>query len=196
MDQTAVAHIDPGRLHQPLADVGVPGRQPAQEQQVGEQIDVGRRGLGIDAQVAGELGDVEHAALMMGQHRPEATQPLGGDARPELGDVPLEVRADEVLSPAQAADVARCEEALGEATAHPEPIAIGRRRADFQHIEGVQIQIAHPAGQGLAGLPEQVERGGTEQQVETPAPAPGPPPGPGWSCPPGAGRAAARRALR
>ena len=78
MDETAVADVDLGRLHQPLADVDVPRLQPTHEKQVDEEIEVARHRLAGHAERAGDLGGVEHPTLLVRQHRPEPTQGLGG----------------------------------------------------------------------------------------------------------------------
>ena len=48
----------------------------------------------------GDRRGVQELSLVMGEHRPESSQRLGGDARAELGDLALEVGADEVFAPA------------------------------------------------------------------------------------------------
>jgi len=42
---------------------------------------------------------------VVGQHGPEAAQCFSGDAGTELRNVPLQIGADEIFSPAQAAGI-------------------------------------------------------------------------------------------
>ncbi len=171
MGQAAVSHVYLGRFDQALAEVGMPGRQAAHDEEVDQQVEIAGGGLGVHSKVAGELGGVEQPALMVGQHAPEAAQSFGGDTRAELRDVAFQIGADEVLAPAQAARAIGCEQAVGKATAHPK--IVGRQVGRFQHAERRQFQIGNAAGQALAGLLEKVERSEAQQQV-LPCGAPGP----------------------
>ena len=49
MDDPTVSHIDLRGLDQPLADVAMPWRQTAHEQQIDQQVEVACDGLAIDA---------------------------------------------------------------------------------------------------------------------------------------------------
>ena len=160
--EAAVAHVDLGRAHHPLADVGQSRRQPPHQQQVDHQVEVVADGGAADAEAAGDLGGVQQPSLLVGEHRPQPPQRLRRDTRAELRDVALEVGADEVPSPAQAGRVVGGEEALGKAAAHPElvePLA-----AHLGEVEGRQLGEGDPSGQGLAALGQQLDRGGAEQQ--------------------------------
>src|SRR3990172_12159155 len=104
---------------------------------------------------------------MMGKHGPEATQCLSGDPRAKLRYVALEIGAYEVFPPAQALGVVHGEKTLREAATQPEPVdrRLHLLRADLEHREGAQFEVADPSGQSLAGLLEKVQRGRTQQEV-------------------------------
>jgi len=55
----AVAHINLGRFHQPLAGVVVPGRQTTHQQQIHQQIEVTGNGLAVHAQRACQIGGIQ-----------------------------------------------------------------------------------------------------------------------------------------
>ena len=85
-----------------------------------------RDGPAAHFEIASELRHVQHAALVVSEHRPQPPQGLGRDAPPELRDVALEVGADEVRPPGQAGLVVGREEAVGESSPHPEIVdAVG-----------------------------------------------------------------------
>ena len=159
MHDPAVAQIDLGRFDQPFAGVGVPGLQSADEQQIDEQVDVVGRGLASDPEAAREVGGVEDAALLVGQHGPESAQGFGSDARPELCDVAFEIRADEITAPAQAARLVGGKQAIGKSAAHPQRIAGDSGGADLQDVEGAELQTGDPPGQRLARLLHQLQAG-------------------------------------
>jgi hypothetical protein len=103
------------------------------QHQIDQQVEIACHGFPVDSQPAGELRRVEQAPLHMGQHRPEAMQRGGRNARTKLRYVALQVGADEILPPDQTARIVIRQEALRQAAANPQPAAhIG---ADFQHIE-------------------------------------------------------------
>lgn len=109
----------------------------------------------------------------MREHRPEALQGLGGHARRELRHVAFEVGADEVLAQHEALVVGAGEEAVREATAQPELLALGLRLPCFEHVEGAHVDVGDAAGQALARLPEQIDRrGARHQEPAVPVPAP------------------------
>jgi hypothetical protein len=83
----------------------------------------------------------------MGEHRPEPTERLGGDAGAKLGDITLEVRTNELLAPVETDIVVRGETAVGEATTSPEPIPIDV--GDLGQIEGTQFEMGNTASEGL-----------------------------------------------
>ena len=110
----------------------------------------------------------------MREHRPEAAERFGRDARPELRDVPLEVGADEIGAPAQARGVGSGEQTLRKSAAQPEGVD-----ALSPHLAGVErgeFQIADATCERLAGLFEQVHRRRPQDQ-ETPLAVPAPPTG-------------------
>jgi len=96
------------------------------------------------------------------EHGPVASQGRGRDARAELRDIPLQVCTDEVLAPAQAVGLIAGQQAVREAAPHPQ--VVQWQGAGLQGVDGTQLQIGDAARQGLSGLFEQVQRGGTQQQ--------------------------------
>ena len=122
MHQAAVAHEDPGRLHQPFAQVGVPGGEPAHQEQVHQQVQVAVDGFDVQAEVAGEQGAVQHPALVVGQHGPEPAQGFGRKPGTELGNVPLKVGADEILTPVQTVGIAPRQQTPREAAPQPQVV--------------------------------------------------------------------------
>ena len=166
VQNATVAHIDARRLDQPLAHVGMPGRQPANQQQIHQQVDVGSGGLHVHADVAGQLGHIELRALQVRQHGPKAAQRLRRNPPPELGDVPLQVGADEIEPPPETGCVIPGQEALRESATKPQsPKAIRGGLPNFQHVQRIEMQVAHPPGQRLARLPKQIHRSRAKQQV-------------------------------
>src|SRR3989338_10505071 len=133
----------------------MPWRQAAHEQQVNEQIEIACCGFGINAKVAGELGGVEQTALMVGKHAPEAAQGFGSDARAELWDIALQIGADEILPPAQAACSIGSEQAFRKAAANPYFVSLECLR--FQYVEGCKLEISDAPCQCFAGLFEQFQ---------------------------------------
>ncbi len=99
MREATVADIDLGRLDQALGNIGVPGFQSSNEEQIDEQVEIGGDGLAVDAERAGKLSGIQQARLMMGQHHPEAAQRFCRDSRTELRDIALKIGADEILPP-------------------------------------------------------------------------------------------------
>ncbi len=102
---------------------------------------------------SGCLRGVQQPALIMGQQDPEAPQGLRRTTmHPELRDVALLVRANEVESPAGAGRVTPGCEGVGEAAANPERMAAA---SDLQGIETGQLLVDNPPGQRLRRLLEQ-----------------------------------------
>ena len=97
----------------------------------------------------------------MGQHGPESPQGLGRHPHPELRDVPLQVRANEVEPPAGAGRVAPGGEGIGEATAYPERLA---PISDLQGIQTGQLLVDDAPRQRLRRLPEQRIRSRPEEE--------------------------------
>lgn len=114
--------IDFRRFDQVFADIDVPRRQPAHQQQGAKKIDITLRRFCVHSQVARELGTIKHAALMLREHHPKATQGRGGDTRAELRNVALQVASYEVLPPAQVARIARRGEVVWETASQPEQV--------------------------------------------------------------------------
>ena len=76
MRYTSVAHVDFGRLNQPLSDISVPGRQPTNNQEVDKEVEITGDRLAIDSQTARQIGSIQNLRLVMCQHRPEASKRL------------------------------------------------------------------------------------------------------------------------
>lgn len=97
----------------------MPWLEPAHEQEVDEQIQIGGDGFAIHPERACELGSVEEAGLVMGEHGPETPQGLCRNARTKHGYVALQICTDEVLPPALACPVRGSKETVGKAAAYP-----------------------------------------------------------------------------
>jgi hypothetical protein len=109
-------------------------------------------------------------ALLVREHRPEPAQGLRGDARTELRDVALQVRADEVRAPAKTRGVGRGEQAFWETA--PQPERVETFAANLTRIERAELEIADASRERLAGLLEQVyRRGADDEETALPAPA-------------------------
>ena len=172
VDQTAVPDVDLGRLDQPLADVGVEGPQPPHQQQVDQQIDVPRHRRTAHPQAGGQPGGVQEPALAVGEHRPQSLQGLGRQPPlGELGDVALQVGADEIAAEGEAVGIAGRQEAVGKPAAHPERRHRRRRGGDVEHVERVERHVLDASGQALPRLPEQVHGCGPQDQEAPRAPA-------------------------
>lgn len=101
--------------------------------------------------------------LVVGKHGPEATERFGRDAGAKLGEVPLQIAPDEILSPNHTVTLIGSKQAFGKPPADPE--AIGRDVAGFQDLKWSQFQIGDSPGQGFSGLFEQVGGCGTQKQI-------------------------------
>lgn len=167
------AHVDLGRLDQPFPDVRLKGRQATHQHQVDQQVQVSAHRLAIDRKSAREVGGVEQAALHVSEHRPETAKRGGWNARPELRDVPFEVRANERFAPREAVRVIGREKALRKAAPNPEVGVLLRR--DLQDVERRQLHVGEPAGKRL-GLTQQIGRRRTKKE-KSPGPLAAPAPG-------------------
>ena len=74
MHQPAVTQVEFWGLHQTLARIGVPRWQAAQQEQIGQQMNVAGDSFDVDAEVTCQLGRVHHPALLECQHGPQLTQ--------------------------------------------------------------------------------------------------------------------------
>src|SRR5215203_2730711 len=162
MDDAAVAHIDLRRADQALADIGQAWLQTPHQQQIDHQVEVMAHGRTGHAEPSGKVRGVQQAALVMGEHRPQAPQRLGRHAGAELRDVALEIGADEVGSPAQALHRTGGKEAGREPATHPE--LVPATLADLDHVEGRQFHEGNATGQGLAALGKEVQRRRAEEK--------------------------------
>jgi hypothetical protein len=84
----AIAHIDPGRLDQPLAKIPMPGRQASDEQEVNQEINqeikiTGNR-FAIESQASRQGGGIQNLSLIVRQHGPESPQCLSRYAGSKL----------------------------------------------------------------------------------------------------------------
>ena len=162
MHEAAVPHVDLRRLDEAFADVGVEGRQAAHEEQVGQQVDVSGHGLAVDGQRARQRGHVQQAPLTVREHRPEPPQRPGRHPRPQLRHVPLQIRPNELLAPLGALPVVLGQKARWESASNPQlrsEIAAG-----LPDVEWRKLEIGDASRQTLAGLPQQIRGGRTEQQ--------------------------------
>jgi hypothetical protein len=100
----------------------------------------------------------------MGEHRPEPLEGFGRDAWTELRHVALEVGADEVVAQHEALGVRAGQEAVREASAKPEGLAFGLPLPGLEHVEGAHVDVGDAAGEALARLAEQVDRGRAQHQ--------------------------------
>ena len=168
MQDPAVANVDLGGLDQALADVGEPGRQPADQHQVRQEVHVTRHRGHRDIEAAGKLRGVQETALAVAEHRPEAPQGFGWHAHAELRDVALQIRANEVEPPAGARCIAPGGKGVGKAAAEPKGVVIG---PDFQSVQPRQLVIDDAAGERLRRLPQQGIRSRPEEKKVPRTPA-------------------------
>lgn len=162
MDQPAVANVHLGRLDQALPHVGAKRRQAADQQQIDHQVQVASDGLSVHAEVAGQLRGVPQAALGVGDHRPEAPQRDRRHARPQLGNVPLQVGAKEVLPPQAARAPVRGEKGSWEAASDPQAHRVCR--PDFADVQRRELHMSDPPRQALSGLTKQLHRRRAQDQ--------------------------------
>jgi hypothetical protein len=101
------------------------------------------------------------------EHGPEAVERLGGDARTELRDVPLQVGADEVVAPEEALFVGSREKAVRKAAADPQRRDVALRLGGFQDVERAELDVRDAPGEAFSRLPQQVKR--RRAQDEEPA---------------------------
>ena len=166
VEETGVPEVDLGALRQPLLDVGVIGRQAAEDERPLEHVEVmvyGRRG---DAERAGEVRHVEDAPVDVGEHGGESPQARGRKADAERREVALQERRDVAVEPVGAGPGAP--ERVHRRIAAPEP-AVSReaRRGQLDHREWGQLEQADSARQGLRGGPQE---GGARRPGQKKAP--------------------------
>ena len=103
--------------------------------------------------------------LFIGQHGPQAAQGLRWNARPQQGDVTLQISADELLSPAQARCIAAGQISLRKASAQPQRTG-GERliRGQLRQYQRCQLNVGQAPGQTLGRLGKQFHAGRTQQQ--------------------------------
>ncbi len=99
------------------------GWQTPNQEEVDHQIEVAGDALTADGEARRQPCRIEQRALIVGEHGPEAPQCFGRHAGAELGNVALQVGLDESVAPFAAHLVVGRREALGEATAEPQPVA-------------------------------------------------------------------------
>ena len=95
------------------------------------------------------------------EHRPESAQRLRRRSQPGLGQIALQVGADEVGAPAHAEVVAGGGDAVGEAPSQPGAIEIP---AGLEGVETGQLVVGNSSGQGLGGLVEKGAGCGAQEE--------------------------------
>lgn len=162
MKQAAVADVDLGRSDLALTDVGEIGRQLADHERVGEQIEIAARGGLAFAEGAGGLGGVPDLAVVVGQHGPEAGQRGGRNAYPPLWQVALEQGADEASPPARAAGLAIGKVSAWESASAPQLVVAGGPY--LGEGKAAQCDGLRAAGEALGGLAQQIARRAAEDE--------------------------------
>ena len=162
--------VDLRRLDEAPSQVGGPWHQSPNQQEVDHQVQVPGDRDPVDVEPPCERRRVVRLPLIVGEHGPEPPQRLGRNARPELRDVPLQIRADEGEAPVEALFVAACEVALRKAAATPQPPEPGA--GNLPRIEGMQLAVGDAPRQRFARLLQQVDGGRAEQQEQS-RPLPG-----------------------
>ena len=102
MRYASVAYIYLGRLDQPLPDISVPGRQPANNQEIDKKVEIPGDRLAIDSQAPRKIGGIQKLRLVMCQHRPVASKRLSRYAQSELRNVALQVGSYKIAPPLHA----------------------------------------------------------------------------------------------
>ena len=164
--EAAVPHIDPRRLHESLLHIRVAGREAADQEYSGQQIQVTDDRGSADSQPAGESRGVQQPTLAVGEHRPESFEGEWRDARVELRRVTLKIGADQIPAIDQAVFFAIREEAEREAAANPQPGRGLERGFHFEDVEGAEVHILDPAREALRLLEER-NRSRPENQETT-----------------------------
>ena len=162
MQQARVAEIDLRCLDLPLAEIGEPGLQLANQVGLRQQVEVASHGALVDAQRSGRLRRVPHLAVIVGQHGPEPVERRGRNVYAELRQIPLDCGADELASPDGAAGIIGRGEGAREAAAQPQ----GRRARETGLVKrkAADLDDFDPPGERLARLAQQGRRGTAEQQ--------------------------------
>ena len=168
MYDAAVANEELGRLDQAFTHVGEVGLEAAHQHAIDQSVGIAGYRWDRYAQAARELRGVEKRAMPVAQHGPEAPECLGGSPQSGLGQVPLQIGADEVSAPPHARPVGAGREAVREATPQPERVQV---RSRLQCVERGELAIGDASCQGLGGLAQQrTRRASQEQEVSGPAP--------------------------
>ncbi len=84
--------------------------------------------------------------MIMGQHRPEATECLGWNAPTKLGDIPLEIGRDELIPPTHAGVVGASEKRVWKSA--PQPESVDRPGIDIDDLgreKGREFEVGDPA---------------------------------------------------
>ena len=78
MEDAGIGDIDFGVPDLPLGEVGGPGWQDPNHQGVGQQVEVPAHAGVTDPERPAEFRGIEHLAMVVGQHVPEAAKHLDG----------------------------------------------------------------------------------------------------------------------
>ena len=105
--EETLAQIDLGRLDHPLARVDEPRPQAAHQKRAGQDVDAPRDGLLVQRHRAAQLGEIEHAAVQVRQHRPKPPQTFGREGDAKTCRVATQKALDEILPPGAAGRLIR-----------------------------------------------------------------------------------------
>ena len=145
MEQPAVPKVDARRLDLTLLGVRVPRLNLPHHESPREDVEVSSGSCPRDPQRPGERRCVPNLAVVVGDHRPEAPQSLGGDRDPELGDITFEECANEIVAPLGGEGVVGRQERPRKPPAVPQVvITIG---ADLRQAEPREIDEPDATGQ-------------------------------------------------
>ena len=163
VQEPRVAHVELGRLGEPLLHVGVERRQSADHERPLEHVEVVRHRVVRDRERAGEIGDVEHAPVDVRQHGPEEPQTRRREADAERRQVPLEEGRHVAVEPLRSSTPAP--ERVHRRIATPEP-AIRRPRGDRElgRGEGRELEQRDPAREGLGHRAHEMRASRSEQE--------------------------------
>ena len=158
----AVANVDFRCAYLTLLQVLEPRRQHAHHASRRKDVQIAPRGGLRAADRPGELGSIPDLTVIVGHHRPEATQRLGRHIEAEVRDVAQQKGLNERLAPQSRIAIGACEVAARKSAPPPESAPI--RRGRFGDVEPGQLDHAHAPGERLGRAPQQPGRSASEQQ--------------------------------
>ena len=100
--------------------------------------------------------------MVVGEHGPEPPHRGGRELDPQLGEVALQVRPDELLPPERARGLGRGQEGEREAAAQPQ--RVGLILADLVQGQALELVEGDAAGERLRALAQQLGRGAPQDQ--------------------------------